>query len=481
MSLKNTKILLISFIVLILSVCLVSASYFNVNIDSIEKEIYPDEYAVFNVSITNNFEHKETFTFSQDSRWLLMQNQPVSAVEPNETKSTIVSLKPRVLMKAGKAYNVLFKINAISEDRLWSNYLPIYLKSYDSPSGEYIPSLNLYSEFNNQVDPREKLKVKLRIRNRNALNVNDMNIVLHSDLFHKVVKESLLPQQEKTVQITFDIDPAQKPGAQELEVRIDIKNKTYASLKEDFEIISFSDIDVTEEKSREFLRTVTNLYAINNGNIKSSKIVALEKNWFERIFTTANIDYTVAKANGKAVIQWTIELDPQEETEITISNNYRLLFIILIVIILAIYLYFNLRSEVVIKKKASLVHSHVRAHEGVSLIKMKLFIRNRTSKKLHEVGIREKLSKLTELIEEKHSIGSPKPFKVIKGKRTTLVKWHFPYLEPYEERIITYTLESRLKLIGSVQFPRAIIKFKNTDGKLNTAGSNKATLVIAKK
>ena len=70
---------------------------------------------------------------------------------------------------------------------------------------------------------------------------------------------------------------------------------------------------------------------------------------------------------------------------------------------------------------------------------------------------------------------------MIKGKRTTLVKWHFPHLDPYEERIITYTLESKLKLVGSIQFPRAIIKFKNVDGKVNTTGSNKATLIIAKK
>ncbi len=481
MSTKNINIFFITIILLVLSINLVSAAYFAVDVDTIKGQIYPDEYSVFNVSITNKLDHRETFVVSIDPRWLLVQGEPLSAVAPNETKSTIISVKPRALMKIGKTYNVLLKINAISEDELWSNYISVYLKSYSSTFGEYIPSLNLYPEFDNQIDPREKFKIKLRIRNRNALNISKMQISLQSDLFSQVVEESLLPQQEKTIQFTFDIDPTQEPSIHELEVKVDINNKTYTSLKENLEIISFSDIDVSEEKSREFLRTITTLYAVNNGNTKSSKVVALEKNWFERIFTTANIDYQVSKAGDKPVVQWTVELGPQEETEIIVSDNYRLLFIILIAAVLAIYLYFNLRSEVILQKKAKLVHSNVRIHEGISLIKIKLFIRNRTSKKLHEVDIREKLSKLTELVEEKHNIGSSKPIKVIRGKRTTLVKWHFPHLEPYEERIITYTLESKLKLVGSIQFPRAIIKFKNIDGKVNTTGSNKATLVISKK
>jgi len=101
---------------------------------------------------------------------------------------------------------------------------------------------------------------------------------------------------------------------------------------------------------------------------------------------------------------------------------------------------------------------------------------------LHEVEVREKVSKLTEIIEERHTLGSPRPSNIIKGKKSTLIKWNFEYLEPYEERIITYKLESKLKLVGSVQFPRTIVKFKNNDGKLCMTGSNKPTLsLIAKK
>jgi hypothetical protein len=481
MNIKNIKLLLTIFIILILSLTFVSAGYFEVEIDPIKNEVYPDEYATFDISVTNYFDHKETFTFSQDPRWLLIQDKQISALEPNQTETSRISLKPRSLMTTGKIYSILFKVTAISEDELGSYSIPIYLKSYNSQFGEFIPSLNLYSEFDDQVDPREKFKVKLKIRNRNALNITNMDIILESDLFHKVVKESLLPQQEKTIQVTFDIGLDEVPATYALTAKIYIENKTYASLNQGFEIIPFSNIEVSEEKTREFLRIKTNLQVINNGNTASSKIIALEKNWFERIFTTSNQDFIVSKADGKSVVQWTVELEPNEETEIIVSDNYRLLFIVAILVLLCIYLYFNLRSEVILKKKAKLVHSHVKIHEGASLIKIRLFIRNRTSKKLHDVEIREKLSKLTDILEEKHSIGSPKPIKVIKGKRTTLVKWHFPHLDPYEERIITYTLESKLKLVGSIQFPRAIIKFKNVDGKVNTTGSNKATLIIAKK
>ena len=112
-----------------------------------------------------------------------------------------------------------------------------------------------------------------------------------------------------------------------------------------------------------------------------------------------------------------------------------------------------------------------------------MFIRNRTSKKLHNVEVKEKVSKLTKFIEEPDSIGSPNPSKIIHGKSSTLVKWHFEVLEPYEERLITYKIESKFKLVGSIQFPRAIVKFRTHEGKVHTTGSNKATLnfVVNKK
>ena len=455
------------------------ANDFEVNITPINKNIYPDEYATFTVSVFNGLDRVESFNVYSSPSWLLNLDGALYNIGINETKNATIRLKPKSVVKAGKTYSVPLEIKALLSDLSKNYYVPIYLKSYDVTYGEYVPAISLYANFENDVDPREKFRLQLSLRNRNALNIDNMKIIINGELFYKEIQDSLEPQEEKTLQTSFVLDPMQAAGNHNLNIEIQINNKTYSSLREQYSVMEFANIEVSQEKSREFLRTIYDINVANKGNIKSTKSVELQKNWIERIFLTSNIDYQIGETDGKGVIKWLVELEPNHETNIVVSNNYRLLFVIGLLLLLGTYLYFNLRSEIIVKKDAKVLHT--KGIEGVSKLKIKLFIKNRTSKKLHEVEVREKISKLTELIEEKHTLGSPRPSNVIKGKKSTLIKWEFEYLEPYEERIITYKLEYKLKLVGSVQFPRTLVKFKNLDGKLCIAGSNKPTLNLVKK
>ncbi len=477
----NSKILLIFLLLFIIAISTpaFAISDYEVSIEPVNKDIYPDEYAKFIIKINNTLDSTETFTVSSATNWIYSLEDKFTNLAPNESLTTVFSIKPKGVIPAGKSYNLPLKVTALITGITKNFYIPVYLMSYDTGYKGYIPSLNLYAEYDENVDPNNGFKLKLRLRNRNALDIKNMNIVVDGGLFYKEFEETLLPQQEKSIQVNFDLDPYQEPGAQKLEVKLNIDNKTYASLVESYIIEQVSDVQVSQQKSREFLRTLYTLNIVNNGNIHSTKSIEMQKNWIERIFLRSDNKYEVAKSEGKPVVKWVVELDPEEELTITVSNNYRVLFAIALIILIIIYLYYNLRSEIIIKKKASVLH--MKRMEGVSRIKIKLFIKNRTSKKLHDVEVREKVSKLTELVEEKHSLGSLRPSKVVKGKSATLVKWNFEHLEPYEERIITYKLESKLKLVGSVQFPRTIIKFKNHDGKICRTGSNKPTLSLVRK
>jgi len=480
MKIKYSKLLLFVFLISLLVIPYFAlANDFDVTITSINKNIYPDEYASFNITIFNNLTQEESFNVYTSPSWLLNLDNSLGSIGINETKSAIIRIKPKSVVKAGKSYSVPLEIKALLSDLSKNYYLPLYLKSYDSTYGQYVPAISIYSDFEEDVDPREKFELQLRLKNRNALNIENMKIIIDGDLFYKEIQDSLGPQQDKTLQTSFVLDPMQDAGIHNLNIAIRINNKTYSTLKETYSIAEFSDIQVSQDKSREFLRTMYDITIVNKGNIKSKKSIELEKNWVERIFLSSNEPYELGTSNGKTVIKWMVELEPNEEKKIIVSNNYRLLFVLAILILLGIYLYFNLRSEAIVKKDAKVLRT--KGIEGVSRLKVKLFIKNRTSKKLYDVEVRERMSKLTELIEEKHTLGSPRPSNIIKGKKSTLVKWNFEYLEPYEERIITYKLEYKLKLVGSVQFPRTIVKFKNLDGKMCMAGSNKPTLNLVKK
>ena len=473
------KLLILSIIVLILSSSILAAG-FKSTVEIVDKEIYPDEYAKYNLTITNLENYKNSYNVHVSRNWILTLDDQFSNLEKNETRSTILNIKPRTLVNPGKSYTVQVDIESTFDHLKKSYNIPLYLKSYNTNYGVYIPSLNLYAEYDSNVDPREQLKLNLRLRNRNALNISELAINIDGELFSKKLTESLLPQQEKIIQVPFDIDTAQIPGTYELNVDVLIEDTIYATLTEEYTLISYADVIITKDKSREFLKSLQTIKLENKGNIDTLKVVELEKNWIERIFISTNIDYDISTNDkNKKVMVWGFDLAPGEMVEIELTSNYRLLLVISIVIVLSLYLYYSLRSKIIVKKKASLIR--VKGNDNISRLKLRLFVKNRSSKKLHDVEVIERISKLTELIENKHELGSAQPSKVIKGKRATIIKWNMDHFEPHEERIITYRLESKLKLVGSVQFPKSIVKFKDIEGRLLRTRSNKPTLELGGK
>jgi hypothetical protein len=465
-------------ILILLLVNVVFAANFDSNIEVINKDIYPDEYAKYNVSITNLNDFEDSYSLHVSRNWFLTLNEQFINVGVNETKTRILNVKPRNLVAPGKSYNIELEIESTKSDFKKTFIIPVYLKSYNTNYGEYVPSLNLYADYDSEIDPRKELKINLRLRNRNALNITTMYINIDGELFEKTIKDSLLPQQEKIIQVPFKLNKSVKPGDYDLNVEVIIKNQTYASLDETYSIISYSDVEINQKKKREFLKTEQEISLENKGNSKTLKVLELEKNFFERLFVSSDLDYEVkTNEQDKAVIAWEFELEPNEKVIINLTSNYRLLLVSAILLALAIYLYYSLRSKIIVKKKANILHSK---DANTSKLKIRLFVKNRSSKKLHDIEIIERVSKLTHLLEDKHELGSAKPSKVIKGKRSTIIKWNLDHVEPHEERIITYKLESKLKLVGSVQFPRTIIKYKDDEGKLLRSHSNKPTLELGK-
>jgi len=455
---------------------------FNLEIENIKTNIYADEFAKYNITLTNFEKTTETYSLSTPHNWMYIINSPLTNIGFNESKTTTLFIKPRSLLPTGKSYSVSLELESSTTGYKRIFNVPVYLKSYDTNYDEYVPALTLSAEYGDakgNINPNDDFKLKLKLKNRNGLNISNMIMRINGDLFYENVVETLLPQAEKTIQLTFDLDPIQEPGVHNLKVDLIIDDKIYASLDETYNIIEYSKIDVDSVKERQFLRTINKIYAVNHGNVESTKIIEINKNWLERLFISSETPYELAYSDDKPVLKWTVKLGPEESTEIYYSSNYRLLFIIALVILLSIYLYFTYRSEIVIHKKAKVLHT--KDIDGASKIKIKLFLRNRTGKILHEVEIKEKLSKLTKIVEDNHTLGSPKPSKIIRGKRNTFAKWEFDKLEPHEERIITYKLESQLKLIGSVEFPRSVVKFKNIDGKVRRTRSNICMLALIKK
>ena len=60
----------------------------------------------------------------------------------------------------------------------------------------------------------------------------------------------------------------------------------------------------------------------------------------------------------------------------------------------------------------------------------------------------------------KDDFGTIEPTTIKKKKTKILLTWKFDVLEPREERVISYGMKSRLKVIGKVFLPQAILAQK---------------------
>jgi hypothetical protein len=184
--------------------------------------------------------------------------------------------------------------------------------------------------------------------------------------------------------------------------------------------------------------------------------------WYKRMFVSSDPSSEVVRMDGKSYLQWNPSLKPMEVKTITVTTNYRPLILIILIIVLALVLYFVLRSPLILLKEASVIEQD---EHGISEIKVKVFIKNRSRKMLEQITVTDKVPGITEYMES-NTLGSMKPSRITKTTaKGTILHWDLDKLDAFEERIITYKLRSKLKFVGDMALPRTRVKFTYGDGK----------------
>ena len=113
--------------------------------------------------------------------------------------------------------------------------------------------------------------------------------------------------------------------------------------------------------------------------------------------------------------------------------------------------------------------------QGVSHLKVLLHLKNRSNKPVDEVKLIDRVPPIAS-IDRDFAMGTLHPDKVIRHEhKGTILKWNISTLDPYEERIISYNIISKLKIIGGVTLPNAVVKFKGKGKKTRRILSNKET------
>jgi len=472
---KSLLILVIAGI--LIALIAIQASAFAYFVTTLNNTITKQDSARFKLLIKNTADYDDYFTIStRDVNWVV-NTEPASGFVPaNSEAEFIVELRPRPLVTEGRTYFIPIKVKSEKTGFYFEEKekFAVYVISPLLYPGKYVPTVTPTIYMDKVIDPREKVSVRINLRNRNLRDLDGLKVVINGEIFYKEYTTHLLPLEDKTNEILFEVNPITEPGTKTLTVTLFFEDKKIGESSAQYEVQGYSDLQETSIKKSFLFRTEKSFTIYNNGNEEGVAEKKFRINFFKRLFTKFTPPAIKEKdADGKTYYVIRRTLPPQTQLEISVVTNYRLLVLILLLILIGVVLYYLLRSPVIIVKNAEPLG---RTKEGVSEIKVSIYIKNRSRKPLSNLRIIDTIPSIAE-IEKKTRLGSMEPVSIGKSRRGTVVRWEVDVLEPYEERIITYRVKSKLRLVGGIRLPSAKARFDTGKGKERITHSNSVNLV----
>lgn len=446
---------------LLISVSIPSAAAFEVTTTP-EAVIYPNETAEYTFTVTNPSSSDERIepVFGLDSKWSY-ETDPLSylsgfTVPAKSSLSFGVRISPfSELISSGK-YAISIPLRSeTGEEETPEIYL--YIRNPNALS-DYLPSLNFLFDAQENVDPRQVQKVRLDIVNRNPLNITSLDVILESDLYNASQTTHVDPLDTTSVVFEITYDPHQAPTNDTLELTVVVGEKVFTPIKKKIHILPYADIvELQYPSSSFFFKTTEKAEYTNNGNADTTKQFKYPVGWFSRYFASTNPTGEIVEEQGLYYYQADVLLPLGVPVLYTYSVNYRPILWTFLLAALFIWLYYKFRSPLTVRKEVMTIFV---SKEGHTKLKILLHVKNRTLHLVDDVSVEDRIPAVAEI--DKHfEIGTVKPEKILKHEKAgTILQWHIPHLEAYEERIITYKVGSLYQIVGNFQLPGATVNFK---------------------
>lgn len=474
---KLRFITILSIALVLILVTVFQASAFTYFIEPINNTITKDGTATFSLLIRNTADYDDFFSIStRDVNWLI-DTEPASGLVPaGEDTEFVVELRPKPLVSEGRTYFIPVKIKSETTGFHFEEKqdFAVYVRPEFIEPGEYPVHITPIVYMDKEIDPNEKVSVRLNLKNQNLRDLEDLKVVINGEIFYKEYTTHLMPLEEKTNEILFEVDPLVTPGTRTTTITLFFEDEQKAQSSVEYDVIGYTDIMETPSIDTLLFRTQEKYAFVNNGNEKGVAEKKFRINFFKRLFTSFSPEPIREKGiDGKTYYVIRQDLDSEERLEIVIITNYRLLVVIILVIIIAIVLYYALRSPIIVVKSAEPLG---KTKEGVSEVKVRLYLKNRSRRPLTNLRVVDNVPSIAE-IEKKARLGSMEPVNIGKSRKGSVARWELDVLEPYEERIITYKIKSKLKLIGGIKLPSAKARFDAKKGKERITYSKGINLV----
>ncbi len=444
----------------------VHAGLFTAIITPEQQTINQDEKAYYNITVAHTLKTIEFFEiYSPEVLWDIRVHDALQ-IMPGQAFTTTLTIQPLNINPG--LYGVPIHVKRTGTNDLEKSI--VYMEVIGSPSSlTYLPAVRGTVEIQQFVDPREEVVVTVNLVNQNRRDLKEINIKLRSDVINQDFTRSLKPSERKTERLEVKIDPATPPQQDTLQVTVIVTEADKAYQFDlppiNYAITSYGQLAPTVELTEAFLKKTRMITIANKANIVLQEPFAYPLPWYARLFTRTTPESRTE--NGQLV--WDIALNVGHSSELRVTTNYRPLAIGILLAIVFGILYFMFRSPLTIRKSATVYSTR---EGGISELKVLLELRNRTGKPIRQAKVIDLVPRIAELIQE-FGVGTLAPVKVIQNdNKGTIVKYEIGDILPYEERIISYKIKSKLSILGGVSLPVAVGKFTTEKGRERNTSSN---------
>ena len=304
------------------------------------------------------------------------------------------------------------------------------------------------------------------IKNKENIALDNIQAKVESNFLEGADTLSFRSDEEKSLTVTVNKNKTKTMLAGDYSFRVNLSSKNATAKKPG--IVTFlekENLAISESSSGWIIRKTT-IKKTNEGNIPATAIIEQNKDIISRLVTISSPAPTSVKRTGIYVkYHWEKVIGPDETFEVSTTTNYTLPFIIVIIIIVGGFLIQRYISNPIIIKKHV---SYVKTSGGEFALKITLRVRAR--KKMHNVVLTDRLPAMTHLYEKY----GRRPDII--NEKARILEWNIGHLAAGEERIYSYVIYSKLAVVGQFELPFASATFDFAN-KRPTVYSNRAFFV----
>jgi hypothetical protein len=313
---------------------------------------------------------------------------------------------------------------------------------------------------------REDPIFPVQVVNKENINLSTVLVTVSSSAFTTMANAFIDANSNQTIDLPLDTGKLKtvEAGTYDFKLTFLLNNEYNYTIEKQIKLREFSNIVSESSTKRSFFGYTKTLTKKNNGNIKQLVTIELYQNPVEKVFSQFSLDSTSSEKSGsKTLFKWQRQIQPGESFVVVAKTDYTIPIVILALIIIAIVAYVIVKQKKVIVSKKAL---RVQTKGGEFASKIVLLARNVGNSEVGNITLIDRLPLTTQIYEK---FGTVKPDKVEKHR----LEWKFPSLLPGEEVVVSYIIYSKIKMLGTIELPRATFHCTNVKNKRLILNSNK--------